>query len=386
MMTKTIRSFSLALIPGVLLFATSAWAAECREDADCEEGSECQKAVSVEPCDPNGGDCNSTPVESDTGTCVKLPVVCESDADCSEYLVCQWGPTQGVCWSNEDGETQCEDIAPAEKYCSVGPKTCEVDSDCPTNFECITTDGCSTRPECDGPDCECLAETSKFCEPKKVECETDAACPTDWRCVQNTITTCSGGGSSGMGGSTGVDMGTDDIAPSPLPPEPADEPMDGSSDSPPTDIGDDSDGASDGSSDGLVDPMRPDDRPEDNCTVEPAMGYCMPAEWVDYGTEYPTYGGVEDGGAEPGVPGDDKGDSGSENGDDGGVSEPGGDDGTAPPRGEEGEMGNDDVVKKGGCVASPSAPTRTAWGLVGLFLLAPLLRRRAASSRAVASS
>jgi hypothetical protein len=82
-----IRKLTLVLVPTLLLIAGSAWAADCTDNSDCEEGYECQKAQWVDGCSPDAMECDTTVHEAESGSCVKLPVECENDADCGEYLV-----------------------------------------------------------------------------------------------------------------------------------------------------------------------------------------------------------------------------------------------------------------------------------------------------------
>jgi hypothetical protein len=111
------------------------------------------------------------------------------------------------------------------------------------------------------------------------------------------------------------------------------------------------------------------------CATEPAIGYCVPSDWVDYIHVTPESGMPTSGGDTLGS-GDPKGDNAgaSDDGNMSGEDGPGGE----PPRADapSGESAEEGAAAKSGCTASPGAPTKTAWSLLGLLLLAPLMSRR----------
>jgi hypothetical protein len=362
-MISRFRTVTSTLVPSLLLLSANVWAADCAADADCDAGFACEKAQWVEGCaapDMKDGpmECDTTVHEAETGTCVKQPVACESDADCGEYLSCAPGPSTGSCSASSDGTTTCDEQPEPQKFCAPVNTACEANSDCPRDFECVAREvGCAVPADCEGKDCMCDAATFKDCQPKKLECDADAACPTDWRCVNNTVTMCSGGSGS-TGSSGGVAMGGGTSMPTPDEPDPsAPEPamMAGASG---------------------VEPGRPGDETDPPvCTTEPSVGHCLPNAWAEsFGPEVsiPVGDGETSGtGAEP--PREDVPDKGTD-----------GEGAPAGPTGTDEADDMDDTAEKpvsGGCTTSPSAPARTAWALMGLFLLAPLMRRRGAVAR-----
>jgi hypothetical protein len=394
-MVRLLRPYlALSFLPSLLVLSTTtAFAEDCQDDSECDEGYACEKSGSTPPCaaPEAGGDsaCENTPVEDEVGSCVKLPETCESNQDCDEYLSCVSSAT-GTCTSTPDGGRDCQEPAETTKYCAPQAKTCTSNSDCPRDFECITTElGCAASDAEDGEGSGCSPTSYKECRPKLFECDKDEACPSDWRCVNNVVQNCSGSGGGTDGGTPtpipdGSGESVDDVAwPTPdvpAPPASDDSTQDGLSEdgSKPAPVGspEPTDGPSDPDADGSSDPGRTPTPPDEvKCTEEPAYGYCLPKSWTESsggGYEVPVGAPVpgSDDGAEPPRDSDGSGNSGEE-GPDGADGDTVGSGSPEPaPSGE-----SDSAVKNGGCAASPNAPTRTAWSLVGLLLLAPLARR-----------
>lgn len=243
--------FAPALAVASVLFASNAFAIECKADADCGDGFKCEKPLTGGTgvdCPP-GADCPQPEPAPDpatiTGTCVELPKTCTVDADCGQpYLKCDAAPPPPVACAEPapapDGSggappatPDCMQPAPdpnAPKYCSFSPIACAADAECPADWACtakVTTGGtdcavptCPAGQECPAPaDCTSTpGETKTYCEPKKVDCVDNSACPSGWTCEVVGGSGCASTGSAGTGTASGSSGGT----PTPVPPAPGD--------------------------------------------------------------------------------------------------------------------------------------------------------------------
>ncbi len=181
-------------------FSSAAFAQpqQCESDADCEEGFRCEVVGAsgcpgAPPCE-EGQECEEPePCESEEITeCVRAPIDCETDADCPEYLTCVTDSPPVACTVEPNGgEEVCEEPDPADErsFCAYEPIECAQDSDCPTDFECISfgsfgdcaTIACPEGEECEQIECD-EPEEQFACAPRQIECEADADCPTEWSC------------------------------------------------------------------------------------------------------------------------------------------------------------------------------------------------------------
>jgi len=351
MHTQLSKKLPWIILPFALGYANFSFAQDapqCASDADCDEGSACEKGRYVNGCNPDAGECDTTVHEEETGTCVVQPVQCSSDADCGEYLACQASET-GACWASSDGQSGCTEPDPdAAKYCAPKSFECEVDSDCPREFECVDQVVCPDIA-CITEPCEAQCSTEgRQCQPKQIECDDDSACPSDWSCLGTVQYECTGGGSS-SGGST-LDDPTETT------------PEGGEVDAP------DSDPA--GNETPASDEPPPDEATleERSCTEVKSQGYCQPDAW---GYSYAV---------DLGEVAQDEGSSNAGTGDPDQAEPPRGDDGASDADAESEEAAGED--EGAGCSVTTHAPTRTgAWGWM-LLLALPLLRRRASSKQA----
>ncbi|MCC6216479.1 MAG: hypothetical protein IT376_16575 [Polyangiaceae bacterium] len=194
-----------ALLTMIVLAGGAAAAAEgeCASDADCGAGWHCEKSWSAPGCEP-GGECGGEPVESETGSCVRDPIACATDADCPEYLRCLESG-DSACSAAPGEEPVCEAPDPSEKQCGWAPIDCSTDSDCPANFLCaaheLCSGGCPVDPS-GGGTCSSGCEQVRACEPRELACATSADCPGDWECVVVEATDCTAPAPPPGGGAT----------------------------------------------------------------------------------------------------------------------------------------------------------------------------------------
>lgn len=193
-------------LTGSLLFTSVAQATECKADGDCGEGYRCQiisTPIGV-PC-AAGEECAPPETDAETsGICVRKPITCQTDADCPSYLKCEEDTPDVSCGSPgcPDGNcgeqpVECTPSEPADTTRTCRPREieCETDSQCPSNFECVSyaVSGCAgtSAPCAEGQECpstpdECQETEQKACMPKLIECESNAGCPSDWECTSYT--------------------------------------------------------------------------------------------------------------------------------------------------------------------------------------------------------
>lgn len=221
----------LRLPPGLagsalLLLATlgprAAWALdECRTSADCGKGLACTVVSSgscpgAPPCAP-GVPCPEpapcTIVEEKACT----PAACTSDLQCGDGMVCH-------AWQTGCASTDCA--------CASDEPSCQCD-----------------------PAPECAATSESYCTPTYLlPCQAASDCGVGFDCVEETLTTCSSGGSAGR--------------PAPQPGAPI----------PPSD-GDTPESGSAGSSSSGEAPAPLPEPIEPSCTTEPAgVSHCVAKE------------------------------------------------------------------------------------------------------------
>ena len=217
-------AFAIALSSLMLMTGTAYAAGECDTDTDCESYETCELVGEAScACPPGDAGCDCP----DTGTqefkeCVpEPPPSCDTDADCSEDLLCvtrtyeecSGGGPVGTCTSSPDGGTICEDVGTAdvsescetitEGYC-VPPylAPCQADADCGDGFTCEEYEVCECTgggstgsggdddrtdagepPEDTGDSCTC-EPAGKSCELVETECTSDADCTGDLTCQE----------------------------------------------------------------------------------------------------------------------------------------------------------------------------------------------------------
>lgn len=130
--------------------------------------------------------CDSTPVQSDTGTCQPAPHACKVATDCPAPLTC--------------GATTCTG-GDCPSTCTFNATTCTADSDCgDANTECATVSksswctgsggvACSKDGACtpvETPPPVCGSTETKQCMPKRIDCSAGQTCPTGWSCYDSS--------------------------------------------------------------------------------------------------------------------------------------------------------------------------------------------------------
>ena len=146
---------------------------------------------------------------------------CEQDDDCPDEFTCE--VTGAIECSDSkpcpEGEA-CEtpaDCVPEEYRECVSP-SCEDDGDCPSDMVCYeqtssqcggSTPGCDPSGECPEPvdagQPECTETTERSCVARYVPpCTEDTDCGVGFTCEEESISTCSGGGSAGGTGTGGA--------------------------------------------------------------------------------------------------------------------------------------------------------------------------------------
>jgi hypothetical protein len=223
----------------VLMIAMSPYLAhaECVSDDDCSDGRICSETLSGtclvddmgnEICEEGIRQCIVAPY---------APTACDTDTDCPSHLRCNpislpSQDTVGVsevevdceeedCEASEESEASeaseasntrpifpCEEgdedcneadqapnemmEQPVEEYmCMYEEISCESDSECPSEFSCVTYEldelclqvACEEGEDCPEIECDLTTEVYQVCKPNEIECDTDAACPTDWSCI-----------------------------------------------------------------------------------------------------------------------------------------------------------------------------------------------------------
>jgi MYXO-CTERM domain-containing protein len=403
-MMITFNNYGRVLIAGAVLLSSRVAAAqtgECSADADCEGGFSCKVVGSSGcagvDCDPEAPDCE--PVECDPQelrACV--PADCDSDVDCATGFVCHEF-NDGACTSPAcpPGE-ECEQAPDCEETTrsQCTPRytlPCQSANDCGAGFDCVTTereqctcsgggsvgvpptgaggsapvpddepkalnkDGGSTPPVAE-PDCSCTTEEVTYCKLQEIACNGDSDCPETWSCASN------GGGEDPGEAPVGRDTVVRDAGAA-LPTETT-----RGADAAVTLVGTTTDAGAGPTSTSICMPPYYNGGPRDD---DPNSG----------------------GGGEPTTPGEDDEDP-SEDGSSPDAAAPGtvddadtAADAAAPDQGEEdsgvpsagdGERDLDD-----GCacnvVGASAAPSRSAWGALGLLGIGLLRRRRAATRR-----
>lgn len=379
-MKTKLMTYSPAALLATAFFVLSATASaqdapegKCATDDDCPSGGECLKDSWVDGCAPaEDGDtshCSSEVHESEFGTCYVPPEPCDSDKDCEEYMSCQEGGSDGVCIGDENGDFVCEESESVE-YCMPEYGTdCEVDDDCPREFECVMHQtACPTIDcvqmegvECDVPECE--PEERGQCEPKEIECEGDDACPSGWSCMGTLVYECSGGGGTEiepiLPGEPTESGGEDDGEPPPTDGDSAGggETSGGSGNGGST--GDSGSGEDSGSSE---DSEREDAEQEEDCKPVEQVGRCMPDVWAEG-----DFAGGDLGATEGSILTGSDGENGS------------GEERNAKSSDDDlsEEDGGSAEESGGGCSVSsnPNPSGMTGW-LLGLLVLVPFARRR----------
>ncbi len=155
---------------------------------------------------------------------------CSADADCPDGFVCEshQEPCPAIdCADGQDCSNEC-DPATVKECVPEPPESCTAASDCDPDLVCVTvtyeacsgTDvACAPGEDCDAgstPDASCTTETEGYCVPPYLApCQVNADCGAGFTCEESEVCQCSGGGSTGSGGTStdpdgSVDAGSSD--------------------------------------------------------------------------------------------------------------------------------------------------------------------------------
>jgi len=100
-----------------------------------------------------------------------------------------------------------EDPMPTASFCGYREIQCGSNADCPSDFECVdyaqSGGDCAAPaiacdpddPNCvmDVPNCEPVEPTVySACQPREIACDADTDCPSDWRCITESWGYCDG--------------------------------------------------------------------------------------------------------------------------------------------------------------------------------------------------
>lgn len=155
------------------------------------------------------------------------PTSCSQNSDCTKGFTCQVvGATAcpGYACASKTGALDAQACPPPPACnpqtingCLPGP--CSTDSDCATGMVCYADSytacpapaplpSCPPNAACAAPALDagaCTTNTVKSCVPRyDLPCKVDSDCGDGFTCVPDTITSCSGGGSTGSGVSGGA--------------------------------------------------------------------------------------------------------------------------------------------------------------------------------------
>ncbi len=205
-MTMKIKQLALAAAAASFLLpitATTAFAQEACGESTCDKGYTCEEGLA--PCPlvlcVEGEECPQC--ESETiEYCV--PMECESDDECADYMTCATFETQECpetypeC-TEDDSEEECSAMwADWEAQCvdaeihQCTPRfhqECEEAADCGEGFECMPNQvvvDCRGNAENDEPvECEYEDGDTGYCSAIEQACEEDSDCLENWTCGEN---------------------------------------------------------------------------------------------------------------------------------------------------------------------------------------------------------
>ncbi len=197
-----------------LAFATTAFGQEECGESTCDKGFTCEVGDAGCPlilC-PEGEDCppcEPTPIEY----CV--PMECDSDSDCAEYMECATfenticPETTPQCEAGESDEDCSAKWRAWEEQCETGEiqqcspswyQTCEAAADCGPGFECVPYQECDCPPAPESEDeldreaaaleCVCTDLDEGRCQANEQACDEDADCLDYWTCGENYNSVC----------------------------------------------------------------------------------------------------------------------------------------------------------------------------------------------------
>ncbi len=181
------KGFSLLVTVAALFSSARSLAQEPCGEVMCDRGTTCEHYEGT-----------------DVGFCAPAP--CDSDADCSDYMVCV-NRVEPDCPENpepgcRDDESDEECAARFDEFESSCPtrefqqcefkweQSCSEATDCGSGFECLPYYHCECpndqpsdffRQSIDG--CDCQERDEGYCELLEEECEDDSDCPQAWQCV-----------------------------------------------------------------------------------------------------------------------------------------------------------------------------------------------------------
>ena len=185
--------------------------ASCQSDADCGQDMVCRSSSFTScsasgsapvKCDPGATTCEPVPPppppkceETTVSQCIfKWQLPCNADADCGAGFVCQ--PNVTTACSGVAGSTGTK-TATGSAGSGVGGASGGVEVPLPTPPSLPRDAGTPTAPEC-------KVETSfpGYCQAKATSCNVDSDCPSNWICVESVVR--SGGGVVSSGGASGT--------------------------------------------------------------------------------------------------------------------------------------------------------------------------------------
>jgi hypothetical protein len=151
------------------------------------------------------------PAPAVEGYCREKPIPCKADGDCPDYLACvEAGGGDVACAApacapgEECPEPVCEEPKKdpnAPMICAPKMIECTSDAQCPKDFACNIELGVAcpaiacdpTDANCKPPECD-QSSAKKLCGPKMIDCKANSDCPTDWQCLSFEEGGCSGSG------------------------------------------------------------------------------------------------------------------------------------------------------------------------------------------------
>ncbi len=201
-----------ALLPTFV--ASSAFAQEACGESTCDKGYHCEEMAAPCPLILCTDEADCEPCQPETVE-VCSPDDCDSDSDCSDYMVCaafdslQCPEETPTCEPGDSDEAceakwnayneQCETV----ELHQCAPKhnqPCMEASDCGDGFECIPyqcacAEAGGSDPESERliapEECVCPEQDQGYCSAIETACEGDTDCPEHWSCGENYNSICS---------------------------------------------------------------------------------------------------------------------------------------------------------------------------------------------------
>lgn len=167
---------------------------ECEADSDCDDGFVCLSysydecpPVAMPDCAP-GSDCpEPEPVECTTVSeafCAPRYIApCEADADCGDGFTCVEAQS---CWCSGGGGTSGGSSGgeiPPDAGAGSDPGAPDSGAGSGSSIPGEPTPGDDVPAD----DCGCEPTGTFYCEPEVIECDADSDCPTDWTCMSGDV-------------------------------------------------------------------------------------------------------------------------------------------------------------------------------------------------------